>query len=188
MQAPVGLILAGGQSRRMGGASKAELMLGGRRLLDHCTDRLEPQVSALAVNSNTAISCDFPVRADTITGHLGPLAGILTGMIWATDQGATHLATAAVDTPFLPCDLIPRLQLTGDFAIAATPDGPHGTFGLWPVSLRDDLAAFLQNGGRKVRAFTDTHNAATAMFPDSTPNPFFNINTPDDLAQAEAWA
>ena len=71
--------------------------------------------------------------------------------------------------------------------MAETADGVHGTFGIWPVALCDPLAAFLANGHRKVRAFTETQNAAIARFPDTTPPSFFNINTPDDLRVAEQW-
>lgn len=187
MREPVGLILAGGRSTRMGGTPKADLMLGGIRLLDHCIARIEPQVAELALNSNTDIETNLQVLPDTMDGHLGPLAGVLAGLEWAQNAGATHLVSVAVDTPFFPCDLVPFLLMAGDehplgLAIASTPDGEHGTFGIWPVALRAELAAFLENGGRKVRAFTHAQNAACANFPDDAA--FFNINTPEDLTKA----
>ena len=111
-------------------------------------------------------------------------------MDWAAARGAAALVTAAADTPFFPADLALRLQAAGPFAMAATPGeaGPerHPTFALWPVSLRDDLRAALAAGLRKVVAFTDPHGCATVLFPD--PDAFFNVNTPEDLARAEAIA
>ena len=190
MREPVGLILAGGRGTRMGGVRKADLRLGGVRLLERCAERLAPQVDALAVNSNAPVQTDLPIVPDTVPGFAGPLAGILAGLGWAERQGATHLVTVAVDTPFFPCDLVPRLLLAranGGAAIAATSDGKHGTFGLWPVDQADDLAQFIAKGGRKVTAFTDTQDAALAQFPDTDPPAFFNINTPEDLIRAEGW-
>lgn len=187
MREPVGIILAGGRGTRMGGVAKADVRLGGVRLLDHCFDRLDPQVSRLAVNANDPVETALPVVRDTLKGHLGPLAGILAGLDWAIATGATHMVSVAVDTPFFPCDLVPQLIMAGGggLAIAATADGDHGTFGLWPVTLRDPLAEFLDGGGRKVRAFMDAQNAAKVQFAD--PEAFFNINTPDDLAKAATW-
>lgn len=176
----------------MGGVAKADVILGRQRLLDHVAQRLEPQVRSLAVNANVPLVCDWPVLADADAGFLGPLAGVLAGLQWAAAQGATHMVSAAVDTPFFPCDLVPQLLLAGEthvqgLAIATTRDGQHGTFGLWPVALRDDLAAFIAGGGRKVRDWTTRHKAALAMFPATDPPSFFNINTPDDLDRAQLW-
>lgn len=173
----------------MGGLAKAEVLLGNQRLVDRCIERLEPQVHGLALNTNTPVGTDIDVVADVMPGHLGPLAGVHAGLHWAQSKGQSHIVTVAVDTPFFPCDLVPQLLMAagGGLTIAATSDGLHGTFGLWPVALLTPLTAFLEEGGRKVRAFTDAQNAAVALFPDTTPTPFFNINTPDDLAQAEAW-
>ncbi len=192
MHEPLGLILAGGRGRRMGGAVKAAIDLGGQSLLSRAEARLGPQVGALAVSANSDVATHLPCLADKTPDFAGPLAGILSGLDWAAERKATHIVTVAVDTPFFPCDLVPRLILASEahpegLAIATTPDGQHGTFGLWPVSLRGDLAAFLKGGGRKVRAWTDGHGAALARFPETTPPAFFNINTPDDLTQAEAW-
>ena len=189
MLEPAGLILAGGRSTRMG-TPKAQIALGEHTLLERCIDRLSPQVNRLAVNTNTTLPTDLPQIADTMDGHLGPLAGILAGLIWAKDQGAQHMVSVAVDTPFFPCDLVPHLLMAADdtgLAIASTADGEHGTFGLWPVSLITPLTAFLTDGGRKVRTFTQSQNAKLAPFHDTTPPAFFNINTPADLQQAAAW-
>lgn len=192
MRAPVGLILAGGNGTRMGGVAKAELRLGETDLLGHVQARLGPQVEAMAVSTNTPLLTDLVCLPDPGEPGRGPLAGILAGLIWAQQKGATHVVSAAVDTPFFPCDLVPQLLLAAEghprgLAVAATPDGTHGTFGLWPVDLLDDLGDFLETGGRKVRAWLQDHNAAIAQFSDTTPPAFFNINTRQDLAMAQAW-
>ena len=197
MKQPLGVILAGGQATRMGGGDKGLLPLGNGTLLSCVIDRLGPQVAELALNANGDAarfsSFGLPVLADSIDGYAGPLAGVLAGLDWAAAQGADTIVTAAADTPFFPCDLVPRLLLASEgmthpLALAATPDAKRGTarhptFGLWPVALRDDLRAALQAGLRKVVLWTDQHGGRTAMFPDEAA--FFNVNTPDDLTQAE---
>ncbi|NCO21234.1 MAG: molybdenum cofactor guanylyltransferase MobA [Rhodobacterales bacterium] len=190
MNQPVGVILAGGLARRMGGGDKGLLPLGRGTILSHVIDRLQPQVAGLALNANgdpaRFAALHLPVVADSIDGFAGPLAGVLAGLDWAAFLGAEHIVTAAADTPFFPCDLVPRLLATGaPLALAGTADGLHPTFGLWPVALRDDLRAALCGGLRKVVHWTDRHGAATALFDDAG-DPFFNVNTPEDLAKAEA--
>jgi len=192
-----GVILAGGLSSRMGGGDKCLLDLGGRPVLDHVIERLGPQVGAMALNANGDGArfggFDLPVIADSMGDFPGPLAGVLAAMDWAAGQGAAHVITAAADTPFFPTDLVARLTAPGaDLALAATPDpkrgtARHPTFGLWPTALRDDLRAALEDGVRKVVAWADTHRAATVMF-DEFPceDPFFNVNTPQDLVKARA--
>ena len=199
MKAPLGVILAGGLARRMGGGDKGLLGLGGHTILSRVIDRLEPQVAGLAINANgdAARFSEFglPVIADSIDGFVGPLAGVLAGLDWAAEQGADHIVTAAADTPFFPADLVPHLQLAGEgmanpLVLAATPDPEkgqvrHPTFGLWPVALRDDLRAALMDGLRKVVLWTDRHEGRMAVFPVGQVDPFFNVNTPEDLARAE---
>ncbi len=196
MKQPLGVILAGGQATRMGGGDKGLLPLGGGTLLSCVIDRLAPQVAELALNANGDAArfnpFELPVLADSIDGFVGPLAGILAGLDWAASLGADTIVTAAADTPFFPCDLVPQLLLASEgmthpLVLAATPNvkrgtARHPTFGLWPVTLRDDLRAALQGGLRKVVLWTDQHAGRTAMFPDEAA--FFNVNTPDDLAQA----
>ena len=191
MSAPLGVILAGGQATRMGGGDKGLLRLGDTTILDQVIGRFEPQVAGLALNANgdPARFSDLGllVIPDSIAGFAGPLSGVLAGLDWAASQGADQIITAAADTPFLPCDLVPQLQLAAeragvDMALAATPDGRQPTFGLWPVRLRDDLRAALNDGLRKVVIWTSKHHAATAEFPDSAA--FFNVNTPEDLEKA----
>jgi len=198
MTPPLGVILAGGQARRMGGGDKGLRVIGGQTLLDHVIGRLDPQVDGLALNANgdpkRFADLNLTVIRDSIDGFAGPLAGVLAGLDWAAEQGADTIVTAAADTPFLPCDLVPRLQLAAEgmaypLALAATPDparglARHPTFGLWPVALRDDLRASLRSGVRKVVQWSDRHDARLAEFPDEAA--FFNVNTPDDLARAEA--
>ena len=198
MKQPLGVILAGGQATRMGGGDKGLLPLGQGTLLSSVIDRLEPQVAGLALNANgdAARFADLglPVLADSIEGFAGPLAGVLAGLDWAAEQGAESVVTAAADTPFFPCDLVPRLLLAADgmahpLALAATPDAKRGTarhptFGLWPVALRDDLRSALAGGLRKVVLWTEHHDGREALFPDEAA--FFNVNTPEDLAKAEA--
>jgi molybdopterin-guanine dinucleotide biosynthesis protein A len=198
MKQPLGVILAGGQATRMGGGDKGLLRLGGQTLLDHVIDRLAPQVAELALNANgdpaRFSSLRLPVLADSIAGFAGPLAGVLAGLDWAAEQGGDTIVTAAADTPFFPCDLVPQLLLrsegmTHPLVLAATPDAKRGTarhptFGLWPVALRDDLRAALNGGLRKVVLWTEKHGGREALFPQE--QAFFNVNTPEDLAQAEA--
>ncbi|WP_342068989.1 molybdenum cofactor guanylyltransferase MobA [Yoonia algicola] len=192
MKQPLGVILAGGQATRMGGGDKGFLPLGNGTILSHVIDRLEPQVDMLALNANGDPArfnhLHLPVVADSIKGFAGPLSGVLAGLDWAATQGATHIVTAAADTPFFPCDLVPRLLHAAEdagtqIALSRTPDGRHPTFGLWPTALRDDLRAALNDGLRKVVVWTDKHGCATAHFPDDAA--FFNVNTPQDLEQAE---
>lgn len=197
-QAPLGVILAGGQARRMGGGDKGLRPLGDRRLLEHVIDRLSPQVPELALNANgdpARFDLRLPVLPDSVPGFAGPLAGVLAGLDWAAGQGAQTIVTAAADTPFFPCDLVPRLLLAAEgmthpLVLAATREEGrlirHPTFGLWPVALRDDLRAALTEGLRKVVLWTDKHAGRLAEFPSAGLDPFFNVNTPEDLVRAEA--
>lgn len=194
---PFGVILAGGQATRMGGGDKGMRMLGGQSLLARVEARLAPQVDQLALNANgdAARFADMglPVIPDSIAGFAGPLAGVLAGMDWAASYGAETIVTAAADTPFFPCDLVPQLLLASEgmthpLVLAATPDAKRGTarhptFGLWPVALRDDLREALEGGLRKVVLWTQEHGGREALFPQE--EAFFNVNTPEDLARAE---
>ncbi len=191
MQQPAAIILAGGKATRMGGGDKGRLLLDDRSILDHVIDRITPQVGEIALNANGDAArfadLNLPVVADSIPDFAGPLAGVLAGMDWAASIGATHVVSAAADTPFMPCDLVPQLQMAAEvsptgLALAATPDGRQPTFGLWPTALRDDLRAALNDGLRKVVMWTDKHSAGTAHFPDATA--FFNVNTPAELDRA----
>jgi molybdenum cofactor guanylyltransferase len=196
MEAPLGVILAGGRASRMGGGDKALLPFGTSTLLDHVIARFSPQVEDLAINANGDPSrfkqYSLPVIADSTGDFLGPLAGILAGLEWAATYGGSHIVTVAADTPFLPLDLVPRLllaaEVTGRPVVLASTNGTdrHPTFGLWPVHLKDDLARSLGSGTRKVTDWADRHGTAIADFSTKGADPFFNINTPQDLAAALA--
>ena len=195
MTKPLGIILAGGRATRMGGGDKALLPLGDGTLLSHVIDRLAPQVGAVALNANgdpaRFEAVGLPVLADSVGGFAGPLAGVLAGLDWAAAQGAGAVVSVAADTPFFPRDLVAKLQEAGagmahPLVLAATPDGRQPTFGFWPVALRDDLRAALTGGLRKVVLWTDAHGGRQALFEGYAPEPFFNVNTPDDLAAAQA--
>lgn len=198
MTRTLGVILAGGLARRMGGRDKGLLRLGETTILDRVITRLSPQVERMALNANgdpdRFADTGLPVIPDTVPGHAGPLAGVLAGLDWAADQGADRIVTAAADTPFFPADLVARLQEEGEgmahpLVLAATPDAERGrarhpTFGLWPVALREDLRAALNDGLRKVVLWTETHGGREAVFDDA--DAFFNVNTPEDLTLAKA--
>lgn len=199
---PAALVLAGGLSRRMGGGDKSLLQLAGRPLLAHVLGRLAAQTADIAISANgdPARFADFgrPVLADTIEGHLGPLAGLLAGMVWAREIGSAAVVSVPTDSPFIPTDLLARLAKAaaadrpGFPVLAASAGKRHPTVGLWPVRLAGRLLEFLASGATyKVTAFADANGATTLDFPPSTVarasvDPFFNINTPDDLAEAEA--
>lgn len=188
-----GVILAGGQGRRMGGADKALLPLVDAPLVAHVVDRLLPQVEELAVSANgdpaRLAFLHLPVLPDNQPDR-GPLAGVLAALEWAAPLGATAVVTAAVDTPFLPEDLVPRLCLAaedsaGGIAIAQSGGRDHPTFTLWPVSMRDAVSGFLASGQKaSILALADTHGAARAVFADD--GAFDNLNTPEDLRTAAA--
>lgn len=198
----VGVVLAGGLSRRMGGGDKGLLSLDEQPMLSHVLQRIGPQAATLILNANgdpaRFSNFDLPVVADTKTGAKGPLAGVLAGMVWARQHKptATHIVTVSSDAPFLPSNLVTRLlegvRETGHpIALAASDGNRHPVIGLWPVALADDLAAALDKGVRKVVTWTDPHGCATVDFPLITVNgapldPFFNANTPEELDAARA--
>jgi len=190
MTLPLGVVLAGGRATRMGGGDKCLLDLGGRPILDHVLERLAPQVASVAINANGPADrfrqFDCPVLPDGVPGFPGPLAGVLAGLDWAAQEGVETIVTVAGDTPFFPQDLVARLTeaAVGQSPVLASTDGRHPTFGLWPVALREDLRQALVEGVRKVVLWTDKHGATTAQFQVSGRDPFFNINTPEDLAEA----
>ena len=199
----VGVLLAGGLSRRMGGGDKCLVPLGGVPMLARVIERLRPQVGRLILNANgdPARFVDFglPVVPDPLPGFAGPLAGVLAGLRWAAThaQGARWVVTVAADTPFFPESLVTRMvgaiahQPTG-IALARSGDRVHPVFGLWPVALADALDQWLaENRSRKVLAFVDNHPRIDVRFAGVTVegieiDPFFNVNTPQDLEVAMA--
>ena len=196
----VGLLLAGGLSRRMGGGDKSLRLLGGRPLLAHVIERMRPQTAALVLNANgdpaRFAEFDLPVVADSVPDFAGPLAGVLAGLDWtaANRPDCPLVASVPTDAPFLPHNLVARLveglEANGaDLACAATSGQPHPVIGLWPVALREDLRrAVLDDGMRKVDLWTARHRLATVPFPDEIDgiDPFFNANRPEDLDRAAA--
>jgi len=197
----LGVILAGGQARRMGGGDKALQSFDGRPLLARIVERLAPQVDAIAISANgdpaRFAGFGLPVIADSLPDFAGPLAGVLAGLDRARQQrpAVTDIVTVPGDAPFLPRDLVARLlaarsvtnadSAAADLACAASAGRQHPVIGLWPLRLRDDLyQALAVDGIRKVAAWTARHRLAVADFPVDPVDPFFNVNTPADLDEA----
>jgi molybdopterin-guanine dinucleotide biosynthesis protein A len=197
----VGVILAGGKSSRMGGGDKCLLPLGGRPVLASILARVKPQVSDIVINANGEPArfarFGLPVVADSVAGFAGPLAGIHAGLEWvkANRPGIRYVVTVASDTPFFPDDLVQRflteLEHHPSLLVAASAEGVHPVVGLWPVDLARDLHECLQRGMHKVGAFTKQHVAVEVFFSPvkvggRLVDPFFNINRPEELEQADA--
>lgn len=193
------VLLAGGQGTRMAadgqGGDKPLRRLAGRTLLDHAIARIRPQVAALVLNANgdpaRYATWGLAIVPDPLPNHPGPLAGILAGMRWAETHAMTDVLSIPTDTPFLPTDLAARLEAARTeagvpLACAASGGWTHPVIGLWPVALAGVLEAGLRAGTRKIDAFTARHGVAAAVFATDPFDPFFNINSPDDLAAAEA--
>jgi len=193
-----GVLLAGGQSRRMGGGDKCLMTLGGKTLLHHLIDAARPQVGPMVLNTNSDqglfAGYRLPVAADVVDGHAGPLAGVLTGLEWAAKSApeCQWVASFACDAPFVPADLVARLKLAVEaegaaMACAASGGRHHPVFALWPVRLAADLRDAVEREGlRKVDDWTDRYAQTRVEFPTDAYDPFFNINRPEDLAEAEA--
>ena len=201
-QQVTGVILAGGQSRRMGGGDKGLLELAGKPMLAHVIERLAPQVGRMVINANgdpgRFSAFGLPVVVDTVEGFVGPLAGVLAGMRWAAcnTPGVPCIVTAAGDAPLLPRDLVGRLDAAaqsrpGAVALAQSSGELHPVIGLWPVALAQDLEQQLGKGVRKVIDWTDRHGTLPVAFPMARIggieiDPFFNANTPQELDQLRA--
>ncbi len=193
-----GVVLAGGLARRMGGGDKGLRMLGGRPMLDWVIERARPQVGALAINANgdggRFARYGLPVVPDVIAGYAGPLAGVLTGLEWAAAEvpGCVWLASFATDAPFLPHDLVARwLDAAGDADIVTVASGGRGhpVFGLWRLDLIADLRrGLVDDGVRKIDAWTGRHRVVTVTYATEPFDPFFNANSPEDLGEAERLA
>jgi molybdopterin-guanine dinucleotide biosynthesis protein A len=194
-----GIVLAGGQSRRMGGGDKCLRLLAGKPILAHIIERARPQVAALALSANgdpaRFAGFDLPVVADSIADFAGPLAGVLAGLDWlaARNNGIEWLMSVPGDCPFLPDDLVERLhqarrQMGAGVPLACARSGEwrHPVVALWPLALRQDLRkALVEEDLRKIEIFTARHGVAIADWPADPIDPFFNVNTPEDAAKAE---
>ena len=196
---PLGLILAGGLARRMGGGDKARIRIGGQTILDRVLATMTPQCPRLIINANgdpaRFAPLGLPVVPDTIGGFVGPLAGVLAGMLWSLENApeAHWVVTAAGDAPLLPSDLVERLVQAVEnrpdaIALAQSNGELHPVIGLWPVALAEDLEEQLRGGVRKVLHWTKRHGTASVPFPPARVcgldiDPFFNANTPQELDQ-----
>lgn len=194
----LGLILAGGQGRRLGGVDKAFQPVGGVACLTRVHARLGPQCDALAAS---VVAPDGAWRATGLRliedcgapHHDGPLAGILAGLVAAEADGFDALLTVPVDTPFIPADLAMRLaqaltQAQADFAIAESAGEHHPVIGLWPVAIRAAVDAAFAEGLRAPRRLNRVLRPATATWPTDPYDPFLNLNRPEDRAQLDAIA
>ncbi|MED5395799.1 MAG: molybdenum cofactor guanylyltransferase MobA [Pseudomonadota bacterium] len=196
LDAVLGVLLAGGKARRMGGGDKSMLILGGRPILEAIIERVRPQVGKLIINANgdaeRFVRFGLPVVPDVIEGFAGPLAGVLTGMEWSAGNapGLDWVASFATDAPFLPVDMVDRLTAAiegrgADIACAKSRGRAHPVFALWPVRLRRELRrAMVDEEMRKIDEWTARYRVAHVAF-EGEPDPFFNINRPDNLAEAE---
>jgi molybdopterin-guanine dinucleotide biosynthesis protein A len=193
----VGVLLAGGRARRMGGGHKCLRLLAGRSLLERVISILEGQVETLVLNANgdpeCFAGCGLPVLRDVVEGYPGPLAGVLTGMRWARQQApnASCILSVPTDAPFLPHDTASRLRTAleaeaADLAFASSGGRMHPVVGLWSVALHDDLeTALVERDIRKIDRWAARHRWVRVEWPCEPIDPFFNVNHPEDLAEAE---
>jgi molybdopterin-guanine dinucleotide biosynthesis protein A len=196
----LGLVLAGGLARRMGGGDKARITIGGASILRRVLACLTPQCSRIIINANGDLArfadTGLPVIADSVPDFAGPLAGVLAGLDWAAQNvpAADWLVSVPGDCPFLPKDLVTRLheaRVTSNVPLACAGSGEwrHPVVGLWPIQLREDLRhALVGEDLHKIELWTGRHGIAIAEWAAVPFDPFFNVNTPKDVAQAEAIA
>jgi molybdopterin-guanine dinucleotide biosynthesis protein A len=197
---PIGLVLAGGLARRMGGGDKARITIGGATILQRVLARLKPQCSQVVLNANSDTTrfadIGLPVVQDSIPDFVGPLAGVLAGLDWTAAHAPeiSDIVSVPGDCPFLPADLVVRLEAARQaqeqpLACARSGEWRHPVVGLWPVRLRDDLRhALAEEGLRKIESWTARHGVAIADWPVAPVDPFFNVNAPEDVAEAERIA
>jgi len=198
--ATLGVILAGGLARRMGGGDKTMRAIAGRPILDHVIERLAPQCASLILNANgdpaRFDAWGLPVVPDDVPDLAGPLAGVLAALDWTAlhHPAIEWVVSVAGDCPFLPRDLVMRMQaeraqMQAELAVAASGDQSHPVVGLWKVSLREALRhALVVEECRKIDRWTARYSLVTTRWPVTPVDPFFNANTPDDVAEAEALA
>ena len=196
----LGLVLAGGLARRMGGGDKARIRVGDTTILERVLVRLKPQCRRVVINANgdpaRFADTGLPVVADSVPDFAGPLAGILAGLDWAAENTpyCDWLVSVPGDCPFLPKNLLARLHEVRHaagtpLACARSGERRHPVVGLWPVTLRADLRrALLDEGLHKIELWTARHGVAVADWPDAPVDPFFNVNTPQDAGRADEIA
>ena len=198
----LGLVLAGGVARRMGGGDKARLKIGGSTILDRVLATLSGQCVDVIINANgdpkRFADTGCVVVPDNVPGHPGPLAGILAGLDWLAAQknGVEWMLSVPGDCPFLPDDLVERLHAARrkmgagvPLACARSGEWRHPVVGLWPLALRENLRkALVEKDMRKIEVWTAQHGVAVADWPAEPVDPFFNVNTPEDAARAERIA
>lgn len=192
------VILAGGKATRMGGGDKPLKTIAGEPILSRVIARVGRPGIPLVLNANADpkrfAAFGLPVVADTMSDYPGPLAGILAGLDWAAAQtNVTDVLSVPGDCPFIPTDLAERLETARQAAgvplsCAGSGGWTHPVIGLWPVSIRENLRAALAEGERKIDRFTARFGCATAEWPVRSHDPFFNVNTPEELAEAERLA
>jgi len=198
----LGLVLAGGLARRMGGGDKARIEIGGVSILDRVLACLSAQCTGIVINANgdsrRFADTGCAVVSDNVAGHPGPLAGILAGLDWlkAQDNGVEWIVSVPGDCPFLPDDLVEKLHAARrqkgvgvPLACARSGEWRHPVIGLWPLALREDLRqALVEEDMRKIESWTARHGIAIADWPAEPVDPFFNVNTPEDAERAEELA
>jgi len=198
----LGLVLAGGLARRMGGGDKARIEIGGVSILDRVLARLSGQCTDIVINANgdPARFADTGclVVPDNVPEYPGPLAGILAGLDWLAAQGngVEWIVSVPGDCPFLPDDLVEKLHAARrkmgagvPLACARSGEWRHPVVGLWPLALREDLRkALITEGLRKIEIWTSRYGIAIADWPDQPIDPFFNVNTPEDAERAKRIA
>jgi molybdopterin-guanine dinucleotide biosynthesis protein A len=197
---PLGLVLAGGLARRMGGGDKARIRIGGATILERVLARFSPQCAGVILNANgdpaRFADSGLEVVPDSVPDFAGPLAGILAGLDWAAAHRPQIADVASVpgDCPFLPGDLVARLSAARaaagvPLACARSGEWRHPVVGLWPVRLREDLRhTLIVEDLRKIEIWTARHGVATVDWPVAPIDPFFNVNTPEDAEAAERMA
>jgi molybdopterin-guanine dinucleotide biosynthesis protein A len=195
-----GVLLAGGLARRMGGGDKPMRSIAGKTILERVIARLGSQCDGLILNANgdpaRFAAFGLPVIADSVADFPGPLAGILAALDWmaAHRPDVTMVLSAAADCPFLPRDLMARLEAArvaehAELAVAASDGQTHPVIGLWNVRLRDELRhALVKEDIRKIDRWTARYPLATVTWPTSPVDPFFNANTVEDIAEADRLA
>lgn len=197
MRQCLGVLLAGGLARRMGGGDKPLLRIGGRPLLELAIGRLAPQCAGLVINANgdpaRFAAFGLPVVPDSVPNFAGPLAGVLAGMEAAAASGLDDVLSAPADTPFLPTDLVERLYAAraaagAEIAVAASDGQTHHAVALWPVKLREELRrALVEEDFRKVSGFILRYPSVAVTWRAQPLDPFFNVNSPEDMARAESY-